>query len=393
MSLALAPDGSTLAAAGNNGTADLWDLATGQRRATLQDPGAPRYGIHSLSFSPDGTTVVGHNAGEICRWVAFSGRRIRATDQPDMGPCRAAVAPDGRTLVTASGQQALQLWEARSGRFVGTLGRHEECSRVVFSPDGNLVATGGSRDGTVRLWQVPTGQERGRFKAAAQCAAFSPDGRWLVTADEAGTFRLYELATGRQVWEVRDPWADPATLAISPDGQVLAWVPSPLPPVAPAAVRRERHEPWISVREAATGRELRRLVCPGPCLGAAFAPDGRTLAAATAVTIELWDTRSWQRVAWLEGSPATPHRDPPPANFRALAFAPDGQTLAAETAEHGIRLWDLATGRVRLDLLGHEAPILSLAFAPDGRTLISGSDDTTALVWQLPPPAGMSAAD
>jgi WD40 repeat protein len=66
-----------------------------------------------------------------------------------------------------------------------------------------------------------------------------------------------------------------------------------------------------------------------------------------------------------------------------MAFSPDGRTLAAESAGHRIRLWEVPTGRVRLTLPGHQAKILSLAFAPDGRRLISGSDDTTALVWDV----------
>jgi hypothetical protein len=80
-------------------------------------------------------------------------------------------------------------------------------------------------------------------------------------------------------------------------------------------------------------------------------------------------------------------------NVLGVAFAPDGKSLA--TAEmpylspegHSIVLWELATGRARLKLAGHQGDVTAVAFAGDGKTLVSGSADTTALTWDVTSPA------
>src|SRR5207245_6130712 len=67
---------------------------------------------------------------------------------------------------------------------------------------------------------------------------------------------------------------------------------------------------------------------------------------------------------------------------------PDGRLLAHAAPGKAVRVWDVATGRELATFLGHQAQIDSVAFAPDGRTLASGSDDTTALIWDV---RGLSA--
>src|SRR6185437_2004504 len=65
----------------------------------------------------------------------------------------------------------------------------------------------------------------------------------------------------------------------------------------------------------------------------------------------------------------------------ALAFSPDGQTLAVASEDKSILLWDLASGEVRGQLVGHTDRIPALAWHPDGRRLVSAGWDTTARVW------------
>jgi hypothetical protein len=67
----------------------------------------------------------------------------------------------------------------------------------------------------------------------------------------------------------------------------------------------------------------------------------------------------------------------------SLAFAPDGRALAAGTQSNEVCLWEMATGRERCRLQGHQGWISGLAFAPDGNRLASASSDTTVLVWDL----------
>jgi WD40 repeat protein len=117
--------------------------------------------------------------------------------------------------------------------------------------------------------------------------------------------------------------------------------------------------------------------------GVAFAPDGHTLATASADrTVRLWDLSDWDRPRQLS-QPLTGHTN----TVYGVAFAPDGRTLATASADRTVRLWDLGNrDRPRAlgqPLTGHTGPVFGVAFAPDGRTLVSASADRTVRLWDL----------
>jgi WD40 repeat protein len=146
-------DGRLLATASHDGTARLWDLATGDCLRTL----------------------TGHNG-----WVND-----------------VAFSPDGRLLATASGDGTARLWDPATGGGLRTLTGHARpVHGVAFSPDGHRLATA-SDDGTARLWDPATGGGLRRLTGhigGVWDVAFSPDGRLLATAGDDGTARLWDPA-------------------------------------------------------------------------------------------------------------------------------------------------------------------------------------------------------
>jgi WD40 repeat protein len=64
-----------------------------------------------------------------------------------------------------------------------------------------------------------------------------------------------------------------------------------------------------------------------------------------------------------------------------LAWSPDERVLAIGGLDNSVRLWEVASARVRREFHGHEAPACNLTFSPDGRLLASASADTTMLIW------------
>ncbi|MGH3687572.1 MAG: TIR domain-containing protein [Pseudonocardiaceae bacterium] len=121
----------------------------------------------------------------------------------------------------------------------------------------------------------------------------------------------------------------------------------------------------------------------GAVFAVVFAPDGRTLATASAdQTVRLWDLSDRDRVRQL-GPPLTGHT----GSVNGVAFSPDGRTLATTGADHTVRLWDLSNRdrphQFGPALTGHTSAVGGVTFAPDGRTLATAGDDQTVRLWDL----------
>jgi WD40 repeat protein len=107
----------------------------------------------------------------------------------------------------------------------------------------------------------------------------------------------------------------------------------------------------------------------------AFAHDGRTTAMnGWQRTIPVWEVASGKERLLLEG-----HQE----STVCVAYANDGRTLASASWDDTIRLWDLQTGKELRRLKGHRGKANSLVFTKDGSTLISQGDDATVLFWDV----------
>ena len=202
-SVAFSPDGSTLASGSEDATIKLWDVATGTLKATLE---GHEDWVFSVAFSPDGSTLAsGSEDATIKLWDVTSGV-LKATLEGHEGSVSSvAFSPDGKTLASGQGVYNFKsdtssgfcsLWDVATGTLKATLEGHEDLVySVVFSPDGNTLASG-SADRTVRLWGVT---RQSKFPKATlsdhgdgvYSVAFSPDGTRLASGSGDGTVRLW----------------------------------------------------------------------------------------------------------------------------------------------------------------------------------------------------------
>jgi WD40 repeat protein len=319
--IAYSPDGKLLASGSAHGELRLWDPATGKLVQRLVDPFGSVFRV--IAFSPDGERLASDKGGTLGLWQVSTGKKL------------------------------LDLEPVSTGR----------PSSLAFSPDGKV------RGCEVMLWDIATGKEVCQCKGRLQGdMAFSPDGRTVAAGGVDGVVYLFDAATGKELPVSRAGWnrGTPNAVGFTPDDKGL--------------ILRSINGGGIHLCETATGKVIREYSTDKEWpQAAALSPDGKTLAAGTSSgTILLYETSTGQILHRLKGQ----ERQRDDGRDRVLAFAPDGRTVAA-AGENVIRLWDAATGKELQQFRGHEGDIWSLFFTPDGKTLVSSGKDETTRFWEV----------
>ncbi|MBQ2787167.1 MAG: TIR domain-containing protein [Bacteroidaceae bacterium] len=168
--------------------------------------------VHSVAFSPDGKRIVSGSGDETIRiWDAATGAQI---GEPLTGHTRriesVAFSPDGKRIVSGSWDETIRIWDVATGAQIGEplTGHTNWVNSVAFSPDGKRIVSG-SEDKTIRIWDAATGKQIGEPLTGhtnwVNSVAFSPDGKHIVSGSRDKTIRIWDAATGKQIG---DHWLD-----------------------------------------------------------------------------------------------------------------------------------------------------------------------------------------
>lgn len=185
---------------------------------------------NSIAFSPDSKMLIsGEEDGTIKLWSLQTKKLIDTLIGHQKAINSIAVHPNGKLIASGSDDRTIKLWSLKSRQPVCTLTGHtDKVMSVSFSYDGKILASSGDiNDKTVKLWflnedRTTTLKGHSDWFGGIYSIAFSPDNKLIASGSKDKTIKLWQVATGREIMSLEDHNDDITSIAISPDGKLIA---------------------------------------------------------------------------------------------------------------------------------------------------------------------------
>lgn len=282
--LAISPDGGSVASAGADGNVKQWSAKSGK---LLQTSSVPDSAMWTVDYSPDGKLLAGVGQDVAVHvWDAATGKQVRTLQGHEAQVQGLNFSPDGKRLLSSSADQTARVWDVATGKELVKIGNLGDVTWAYFSTDGKMLITL-ALTGTVGLWDAASGKAIrtiATLKEPGFTATILPmaDGKTLVSSD-MNVLRFWDMTTGKEVRSVPTTHTDFIySIAFSPDGKYMAT---------------GSGDKTAKIYEAASGKELFTITGhTDPVWFVKFTPDSKTLATGSFDgTVRLWNIPLWER--------------------------------------------------------------------------------------------------
>ncbi len=368
------PGSGWLLNAGEENTARLWDVATGQEHLAISDR------MHQVAFSADASKMVTLGTENwVTVWEVEKRRKVKALRGHNQMVQAVTMSRDGKLVATGDQGGQVKVWSASLGR---ELGEEDTWHNIaVYSPDGQRIASGASTRGWI-IRSAQSGRVLLRVHSANELVfsiAFSPDGQRIVTAGSHTTAKVWEVDSGRLLLTLRGHRRQVYSVDWSRDGRFIATG-SP--------------DGTAKIWDARSGQNLRTMFMDpqrgadltGYSLGVGSvefdADSARLLTGSYDGKARIWDARSGALLQEIRGAKA---------DLAARFVTNLRQATTTGWSDGSIKLWDLRSSQVIKECKTRGAFISGYDISADGRRLIAasstgigyGSDSGTIEVWDI----------
>jgi len=268
------------------------------------------------------------------------------------------------------------MWDINSGKEVQQFqGNSGWVTSAAFSPNSKYVVTG-SQNRSVRLWETSTGigkqvQELAFFStqgypdSSLTMVTFSPDGRYVLGGDDRGMLLLWEVQSGKVIQELHTG-ATSAAAAFSPDGKFLL-----------TTLSNELTNAWgAEIWDVVTGKPLRFFKGhTSKVTSVGFSADGKYLITGSLdKSARLWDAQTGKELRRFNG-----HTDV----ITAIGLSPDVKQLTTASLDNTVRVWDAQTGQELRRFDGAAIGARRVTFSSDGRFVLASHADNSVSMWPI----------